>query len=307
MIFFTVDNLLLLLLLWMGWRPDHVVNNSITLQVSTWLNKIVLWFIGGILNLIMIIMHKSFFWPISITCGHVPVADPGIVKREGRESKWRQRGGGGEDSGRHIFFPLNFFFFVIYIMGRGTVRLPDRSPGWKERKKQKQKRPKKGAAAAADSAAPPPPPPPPPGSATACLRLYVLNALYSWCFMHLLPQGNISSGVCTGREIVGWGVYIFNLPNNLSSNQVILRTPLIQTNISLHLILPRKSLSDRGVIQFSKLGAITRSQYRWWAYTINSTPPPVHPRQTKPNMICSLHAFEATVYRQCVTREGQWK
>ena len=66
------------------------------------------------------------------------VADPGFVKREGRESKCRarpekfaQRGGGL----RHIFF--FFFFCVITLWGRATVRLPDRPMGWKAKKKKK--------------------------------------------------------------------------------------------------------------------------------------------------------------------------
>ena len=50
---------------------------------------------------------------------HIPVADPGFVKREGRESKCHekaaQRGGGGL---RHIFVLILFCVFcVIYIMG----------------------------------------------------------------------------------------------------------------------------------------------------------------------------------------------
>ena len=61
------------------------------------------------------------------------VADPGFVKREGRESKWRHAGLKRSLSGvgvcRHF-----------YIMGRGTVRLPDRPPGGEKQKKKKKKK-----------------------------------------------------------------------------------------------------------------------------------------------------------------------
>ena len=88
---------------------------------------------------------------------------------------WKSRsaggggGGGGGDSDTFFFFFFFFFFLLIYIVirhlhlcGRGTVRLPDRPPGWKakqKKKKKKKKRPKKRGGAAADSAPPPLDPP----------------------------------------------------------------------------------------------------------------------------------------------------
>ena len=70
--------------------------------------------------------------------GLKPVADPGFVKRGGRESKFPARpekvaqwGGGGL---RHIF-PPEFFGPTFTLLGRGTVRLPDRPPGWQAKKK----------------------------------------------------------------------------------------------------------------------------------------------------------------------------
>ena len=103
---------------------------------------------------------------------------PGFVKRGGRESKFPARPekvaqcvGGGGGTPTH-FFPGIFLptFTLLGRHGRGTVRLPDRPPGWQAKKKKKKKkkkiarkkkkkknRPKEGGAAAAA---------PPPGSAT---------------------------------------------------------------------------------------------------------------------------------------------
>ena len=75
------------------------------------------------------------------------VADPGFVKRGGRESKFPARpekvaqwgGGGGL---RHIF-PPEFFGPTFTLLGRGTVRLPDRPPGWQAKKKKKKKKARK--------------------------------------------------------------------------------------------------------------------------------------------------------------------
>ena len=88
------------------------------------------------------------------------VADPGFVKREGRESKCRDAvpglkkslsgGLGGGGGLRHIFF-----FASFTLWGRGTVRLPETS-GVKSKKKKKKKsgapQKKGGGGAAADSA-----------------------------------------------------------------------------------------------------------------------------------------------------------
>ena len=68
------------------------------------------------------------------------MADPGFVKREGRESKCRdaapglkkvaQRGGGGGGGGD----PTHFFSFSSFrLWDRDTVRLLDQPPGWENK------------------------------------------------------------------------------------------------------------------------------------------------------------------------------
>ena len=69
------------------------------------------------------------------------VADPGFVKRGGRESKFPARPEKVAQWGglRHIFSP-EFFGPTFTLLGRGTVRLPDRPPGWQKKKKKKKTR-----------------------------------------------------------------------------------------------------------------------------------------------------------------------
>ena len=85
---------------------------------------------------------------ISLPWEHSPVADPGFVKRGGRESKfpaqaWKSRSVGGGGGGLRHIFPPEFFGPTFTLLGRGTVRLPDRPPGWQAKKKKKKKSPKK--------------------------------------------------------------------------------------------------------------------------------------------------------------------
>ena len=70
---------------------------------------------------------------------------PGIQmpRCRARPEKVAQRGGGG-GTPTHFLFPI-FFFASFTLWGRGTVRLPDRPPGWGEKQKTKTKNgPKKG-------------------------------------------------------------------------------------------------------------------------------------------------------------------
>ena len=99
--------------------------------------------------------HSTKAWR-SPKCICDGVADPGFVKREGRESNaamphqaWKSRsagGGGGEGGGlRHIFFWRHLHYGVGVPSAYQT-----RPPGWKEenkigrKKKKKKNRPKKG-------------------------------------------------------------------------------------------------------------------------------------------------------------------
>ena len=97
------------------------------------------------------------------------VADPGFVKREGRKSKfrqaWKSRSAGG--GGLWYIFSPDFFLPSFTLLGRGTVRLPDRPPGWQAKTKNKNKnRPKKRGGGGGRGQFGPPPP----GSATGHIR-----------------------------------------------------------------------------------------------------------------------------------------
>ena len=75
-----------------------------------------------------------------------------------RPEKVARRGGGGGGGGLRHIFPL-IFFASFTLLGRGTVRLPDRPPGWQAKKNHTQKKQNRkaekgggGVGAAADSA-----------------------------------------------------------------------------------------------------------------------------------------------------------
>ena len=64
-----------------------------------------------------------------------------LNKFPARPEKVAQWGGGGGGL-RHIF-PPEFLGPTFTLLGRGTVRLPDRPPGWQAKKKKKKKKPEK--------------------------------------------------------------------------------------------------------------------------------------------------------------------
>ena len=83
------------------------------------------------------------------SCWGYAVADPGFVKRGGRESKFPARpekvaqwGGGGGGGGLRHIFPPEFFGPTFTLLGRGTVRLPRPTSGVASKKKKKKKKKK---------------------------------------------------------------------------------------------------------------------------------------------------------------------
>ena len=116
---------------------------------------------------------------------------------------WKSRSVGGL---RHIFSRNFFCRHLHYWVPRGTVRLPDRPPGWQAKKKKKKKspeknknknRPKEGGAAA-DS------PPPPPWIRHWLLYTILRQALFCYQKFLICSLFPLINGKCLKRYLKWW-------------------------------------------------------------------------------------------------------
>ena len=113
-----------------------------------------------------------------------------IPRCRARPEKVAERGGGG--GLRHIFFFSLQFFTSFTLLGRGTVRLPDRPPGWKKKKKK-------------NYITPNPPPPPCVRACLGCiLFIHVCMCVFVhilYVFIHVIHVFVICLWMCNGRSV----------------------------------------------------------------------------------------------------------